>query len=176
MMDSPTQQTPTPTPARKQQDWGQIGIWAAMAAVAILILWLAFALRAANLRTDEAVAKQKQEDSVVLKQAQKMGVVRGATATAAAVLPLLDLRSKQQFIDDEALMRVCADMVSGNKFEFVAITDTSGKVIAASDLRYKDKSFPIGRPEESEQNGVWQVSRPVARAGIVFGAVIVRAK
>ncbi len=164
MTDTPTptpSQEPAPTTAHKEQDWGKIGIWIAVAAAVIVLLWLAFALREAN------------------RHGKELGAERGATAFAAAVLPLLDLRSKNQIIDDEALQRVCEDMVSGNGFEFAAITDNSGNVIAASDVKFKGKVYPginTKAVNETEKDGVVEVSRPVARGNVPFGAVVVRSK
>ena len=161
MTDVPPTHEPTPAPTHKEQDWGKIGILVAVAAVVIVLLWLAFALRAANYH------------------AKEMGAQRGATAFAAAVLPLMDLRSKNQFIDDEALQRVCEDMVAGNGFEFAAITDNSGNVIAASDVKFKGKAYPgidTHAVKETETGGAVEVSHPVARGTIPFGAVVVRSK
>lgn len=110
--------------------------------------------------------------------AQREGVRAGAVALAAATVPLIDLRSKDLLGDDATLQRVVDEIAESNRFSFVAILDTQGRVLAASDRNtstgaaYPD--FKSGQVVERGVDGKYEVIQPIRQDTVVYGAVVLR--
>jgi hypothetical protein len=168
-----------PPAPKAKVDVGRFGLRLAVGSVALLVLWLGWSLRQANNRAADDALAARDAFEVQMFEARKIGVVRGAEAMAAAIIPLLDMRSKDQLKDETALQQICEHMAQGGGFEFAAIADTTGSILASSDARYTGKRYPgltPSKPNETEKDGLYEVSRPAIRGGILFGAVVVRAR
>ena len=163
-MNETTESTTEPTPER---DWRKVGLWVVVIAVVLLIMWLAFAVRGANM----AAAERERE-------ATRIGTVRSAIALASAVEPMLDMRTRGE-LDDAALQRICDNIVDSGRFELAVVTDQTGRVIATSDRRFFGQPFPevtVGELSDRLVDGLWEVAAPVQRGGVLFGGVVLRAE
>jgi uncharacterized membrane protein affecting hemolysin expression len=111
--------------------------------------------------------------------AEREGVNRAASPFAAAVLPLLDLRSKNILGDHSTLQRVVDTVVRDKGFSFAAILDPEGRVIAASDRNVgvgnKYGDFKAGEAVEHREAGRHEIIGPIKQNGVVYGAVVLRA-
>jgi len=110
--------------------------------------------------------------------AERAGVMQSAAAISSAVVPLLDMNSKNQLGDAEALQRVVDDVVSSDRFTFAALLDSSGRVIVSSDRSNAAGSgydgFAPNKVVERNPDGAFEVIYPVKHEAVTYGAIVLR--
>jgi len=145
---------------KKPTDWGKKGFQ-----------WLAILLALAALILGSQLY-------FGLSNARREGAANSAAAFATAIVPLLDLKNKDQLHDGDTLQRVVDDMVRIKGFTLCAITDTKGAVLASSDRNNGVGSkFPDVDPTTaslSGKDGGWEIVRPIAHGEVKYGAVVLR--
>lgn len=165
-------ETPQPAPATEtktsENSAARIGIYIAVGATVLLIIVLLWMLNSARVKGEDMAAS-----------ANKAGMVRSAEAFGAAVLPLLDMKNKGMLTDDSEMQRVVEGVVQQGNFELAVVTDTRGNVVASSDTKFNGQQYSGLTPatgHEKKVDGAWEIARPVKRADVVYGAVVLRGK
>lgn len=75
-----------------------------------------------------------QESALALEASRKRSLQRSADTAAAALSPFFALKGQVSEISDRSLQSVVRNLVKNESLRFVAVTDSSGKVLASSDL------------------------------------------
>ena len=125
-------------------------IYGAIAAMVVLLVWAIGASIAAtgaksanaDLRASNAtaLASTKSEYEAQLAASKKSGLEQSAQSVAATLTPFVALQGQVPEITGRSLQAVVRNLVQNREYRFVAVSDASGKVVAASDLTL------VGRP------------------------------
>jgi hypothetical protein len=140
----------------------------ALAAVFFLIL--------AGWQMASRVSERKAAEEA-LDQATGDGVMQAAAAAAAAVQPAFTFRGQVPEITDRTLQSVCETLLLTNAYDFVAITDTGGTVLASSDLAIVGRPIEgvkVGELELKKVEDAWQAAAPVRSESSSLGSVVLR--
>ena len=124
--------------------------YAAAVAACVLGVW-AISASLATGRANEALAAVKADAQKTLTAAQaqaaqdlgaarQAGLRRTAQAVARVLEPFVAIKGQVPEISDRTLQSAVRNLVKDRDLRFVAVTDASGKVVAASDLTL------VGRP------------------------------
>lgn len=133
-----------------------VAIWAGTVIVVFGLLWLFFSFRGLNAQ----IREERSQAEARIGQERKRSSIRLAEGMGALFAPLI-LNST----DGGATMKaVCEAIASKGTVELIIVTDTSGNVIATSNARFASNPIPEMATQtvsELEENGSWQVTRPV---------------
>ncbi|RYG25768.1 hypothetical protein EON82_05860 [bacterium] len=122
----------------------------ALGGVFLLLIWgITASISGMNARAEVAALRESSQSTLVstksdyegqLSQAAKASLQSTADGIAATLAPFDALRVQDADLATSPLQSVVRNLVLDRKLGFIAITDSSGKVLASSDLTQ------VGRP------------------------------
>lgn len=172
--ESPSPQTGgDPTP----RDWGKIAIIAGFALLLLLLVWQTVAVSRVAASKEEALRKAQSAQVAALDQAKKEAGVREAEALAAGLHQLFLLRSQYPDLSDRVFQAVCGELAADGAYDFVAVTDSTRRILGSSDLTRVGTTFasPFGtEPTAEKAEGHWEVRAPVLSEDAILGGVVLR--
>lgn len=167
--------TAQPTTATKTPQQSRIPMFALGVAAVVSLIWgscSSVGMYQANQVAEKLrVTSAKQASAALLasanaiKESRRQGIQNTADAAAAALAPFLVLRGQVPEITDRSLQSVVQNLVLNPNLRFVAITDSTGKVLASSDLTM------VGR-EATPPSGL-QIARSQIGSEPPVGSVLV---
>ncbi|MER3466978.1 MAG: hypothetical protein C4340_07880, partial [Armatimonadota bacterium] len=108
----------------------------------------------------------------------KARLVAAAEAFASGIEPLMFLRNRGGEITDETIRQVVNNLGQKEGFSRVVVLDSAGMIVATTDTtlrlgsRYATYKGP-GGSEAKNDEGKWEVQRPISSAGNLGSVVLV---